>query len=82
MTRLVADIDDIVTCTKGHPMYRVLTPLFIEGKVEAADFEPLHPRLNTPAAHTRIDTCPRCRSRCATQGLGGIRVHFEEGWRP
>jgi hypothetical protein len=77
-----ADVDDIVTCERGHPLLRVVTPLFRQSVIKAAAFEAINPR--APEPHSGDAIIPRCYCGAlyARRKGWGFAMHFEEGWRP
>lgn len=83
--RPIANVDDIVTCDRGHPLYRIAEPIFNTWDLRPAQFESISPRATPPKEGTIID----CTCRCGADWYlgrpmywGTPQVHFEEGWRP
>jgi hypothetical protein len=81
-----ADVDDIVTCERGHPLYRITRPLDLSmgPPLVSAAFERISPRAEEPVRLTRI----KGRCSCGAQWLSAAGldlyargIHFEEGWR-
>jgi len=82
---MIAREDDIVTCVRGHPLYRITRDVMEYTRIMADQFEALHPRTAVPLALTRFQPCPMCGQPWhARSGWIGRRTHFhfEGGWRP
>ena len=82
---MIAREDDIVTCERGHPLYRITRDVPHGAQMTASQFEAIHPRAQQPAPLVRIwANCPMCGTRwMAVGGIYGRRhIHFEDGWRP
>lgn len=77
---MIAREDDIITCERGHPLYRITRDIEPREMVRAEQFEAIHPKATPPVAgRTRTPRCPICGSLWFS--LSG-RIHFEDGWRP
>lgn len=82
---MIAHEDDIVTCERGHPLYRITRDVQAGSVIRSDQFEALHPRAQEPRPLAVIwPCCPMCGTRwMAVIGLHGYRhIHFEDGWRP
>ena len=75
--------DDIITCERGHPVYRMARDRDTGDHIMAADLESLVPSIPQPAPHRAATMhCPRCGQPVfRNTTLGGIAFHFEDGWR-
>jgi len=83
MTHLIAQPDDIVTCERGHPLYRITETIYRTSIFRAKQFERINPRAQEPIKYYAIRPCYCGAIWYRSLGLNiGRRVHFEEGWRP
>lgn len=83
---IIARPDDIITCEKGHPLYRMVRDLSFPGALKVEDVEQISPRAPSPTEGRKVN--PRCS--CGAYwfhwmpiGMGQrcVQIHFEEGWR-
>lgn len=78
--------DDIITCERGHPLYRLVSDVFKGAPLRAVEVERLDPRVEIPMRRSIIRGVCHCGARwigAPRDGEIGVnRIHFEEGWRP
>lgn len=81
---VIAQPDDIVTCERGHPLYRITAPVLDIFAPPSAAFEPIDPRAERPIKYTMIrGTC-----HCGADWFRGRprhklnQLHLEGGWSP
>lgn len=82
---MIAHEDDIVTCERGHPLYRITRGFSVGMLVRSDNFESINPRVAAPAPFSPIKkTCPRCGRPWVIESRAGRigHIHFEDGWRP
>ncbi len=79
---MIAQSNDIVTCARGHPLYRVATRTIPDDMREVRHFEPIHPKAERPQPERMAGSqCPICGALWVRWGHAGLMVHFEDGWR-
>lgn len=85
---LIAEAGDIVTCEKGHKLYRMAVDVPRYSPMKAAQFICLTEQAQAPVAGEKVRPCVcgadwfQLESNDMGFPTGRSRVHFEEGWRP
>lgn len=78
--------NDIITCERGHPLYRITRDMMRNAYCfDTISFEPIGVGIPLTLRGTHVrQTCAKCGSAWVhgPDGLlGNIEVHFEDGWR-
>lgn len=89
---MIARENDIITCERGHPLYRITRDVPPFSQFMVSQFERLHPRATEPAPAREMRRCPMCNGAWfmlvsygpSIMGFRATRhhFHFEDGWRP
>jgi len=70
----------IVTCVRGHPLYRIVSDVTPDTIFDSTQFERIEPGMPVPKnGELVVKTCSICGEFWI---LGGhcLNVHFAEGW--